>query len=119
MGWKSNTADWYEIFDIVILYSKWEGLSLTILEAMSMKKPIIASDIKGNNELVNEGVNGYLIKVGDHKNLTKKVLSLSKDLLTQKKFGAESYKIFLENYTLDRFVEPYKELYQKLIKKKL
>ena len=119
MGWKSNTADWYEIFDIVILYSKWEGLSLTILEAMSMKKPIIASDIKGNNELVNEGINGYLIKVGDHKNLTKKVLSLSKDLLTQKKFGAESYKIFLEDYTLDRFVESYKELYQKLIKKKL
>jgi len=119
MGWKSNVAEWYELFNIVILYSKWEGLSLTILEAMSMKKPIIASDIKGNNELVFEGKNGYLIQINNHQDLTKKIISLSKDTQKQKKFGDESYKIFLKYYTLDRFVESYEELYQKLIKKKL
>ncbi|TSA23971.1 glycosyltransferase family 1 protein [bacterium] len=119
MGWKSNVADWYELFDIMVLYSKWEGLSLTILEAMSMKKPIIASDIKGNNELVYEGKNGYLIKINDHQDLTKKIISLSKDTQLQIMFGAESYKIFLENYTIERFVDSYIELYQKLIKKKL
>ncbi len=119
IGWKSNVAEWYELFDIVILYSKWEGLSLTLLEAMSMKKPVIASDIKGNNELIVDGENGYLIKIGEHKDLTKKILSLSKDTLTQNKFGAAGYKIFLEYFTLDRFVESYIDLYQKLIKKKL
>ncbi len=119
VGWKSNVPDWYELFDIVVLYSKWEGLSLTILEAMSMKKPVIASDIKGNNELIIDGENGYLVKIDDHKDLTKKILSLSKDSLKQKKFGEAGYKIFLENYTIDRFVGSYKELYQKLIKKKL
>ncbi|MCD6329730.1 MAG: glycosyltransferase family 4 protein [Candidatus Cloacimonetes bacterium] len=119
IGWKSNVEDWYDLFDIVVLYSKWEGLSLTILEAMSMKKPLIASDIKGNNELIIDGQNGYLIKIDDHKDLTKKIHTLSKDTLTQNKFGAESYKIFLENYTLDRFAGSYKVLYQKLIKKKL
>jgi glycosyltransferase involved in cell wall biosynthesis len=119
IGWKSDVAKWYELFNIVILYSKWEGLSLTILEAMSMKKSVIASDIKGNNELIIDGENGYLVKIGEHKDLTKKVLSLSKDTLTQNKFGAVGYKKFLEYYTLDRFVESYKDLYQKLIKKKL
>lgn len=119
IGWKSDVAEWYELFDIVILYSKWEGLSLTIIEAMSMKKPVIASDIKGNNELIADGENGYLVKIGAHKELTKKILSLSKDTRTQNKFGAVGYKKFLEYYTLDRFVESYKDLYQKLIKKKL
>ncbi len=119
VGWKSNVAEWYDLFDIVMLYSRWEGLSLTILEAMSMKKPLIVSNVKGNNELVQEKKNGYLVEVGDHQDLTKKIISLSKDPQTQKKFGAESYKIFLEYYTLDRFVESYEELYQKLIKKKL
>ncbi len=119
IGWKSNVAEWYELFDIVILYSKWEGLSLTILEAMSMKKPVIASDIKGNNELIADGKNGYLVKIGAHKELTKKILSLSKDTRTQNNFGAVGYKKFLEYYTLDRFVESYKDLYQKLIKNKL
>lgn len=119
VGWKSNVAEWYDLFDIVMLYSRWEGLSLTILEAMSMKKPLIVSNVKGNNELVQEKKNGYLVEVGDHQDLTKKIISLSKDPQTQKKFGAESYKIFLEYYTLDRFVESYEELYKKLIKKKL
>jgi len=119
VGWKSNIAEWYDLFDIVMLYSRWEGLSLTILEAMSMKKPLIVSNVKGNNELVQRKKNGYLVEVGDHQDLTKKIISLSKDPQTRKKFGAESYKIFLEYYTLDRFVESYEELYQKLIKKKL
>ena len=119
MGWKSNVADWYELFDIVVLYSKWEGLSLTILEAMSMKKPLIVSNVKGNNELIVEGKNGYLIQINNHQDLTKKIISLSKDTQKQIMFGAESYKIFLEKYTIERFVDSYLELYQKLIKKKL
>jgi len=119
VGWKSNVAEWYDLFDIVMLYSKWEGLSLTILEAMSMRKPLIVSNVKGNNELIVDGQNGYLIEIGHHKDLTKKVLSLSKDTQKQKKFGEAGYKKFLENYTLDRFVGSYRELYQKLIKKKL
>jgi len=69
--------------------------------------------------LIVDGQNGYLIEIGHHKDLTKKVLSLSKDTQKQKKFGEAGYKKFLENYTLDRFVGSYRELYQKLIKKKL
>ena len=118
VGWQSNVEDWYDLFDIVILYSKWEGLSLTLLEAMSMKKPLIASNIKGNNELIIDGINGYLVDINNHQELTKKIISLSKDTLTQKKFGEAGYKIFLESYTLDTFVSSYEQLYQRLIEKK-
>lgn len=119
MGWKSNVSDWCSLFDIVVLYSKWEGLSLTILEAMSMKKPIIASNIKGNNELVFHGKNGYLVEIDDHEDLTKKIISLSKDSLKQKKFGEESYKLFFDQYTLEKFCNSYVTLYKELMNKKL
>lgn len=117
MGWKSNVSDWYSLFDIVVLYSKWEGLSLTILEAMSMKKPIIASNIKGNNELVFHGKNGYLVEIDDHEDLTKKIISLSKDSLKQKKFGEESYKLFFDQYTLEKFCNSYVTLYKEIMNK--
>jgi len=119
VGWRENIADWYNLFDIVLLYSHWEGLSLTILEAMSMKKPLIVSKIKGNDEMVFEERNGYLVEIGDHQDLTKKIISLSKDSRKQKMFGAESYKIFLESFTIETFIERYKKEYNDLIKKKL
>lgn len=119
VGWQDDIAQWYDLFDIVLLYSKWEGLSLTILEAMSMKKPLIVSNIKGNKEMVFEERNGYLVEIDDHQDLTKKIISLSKDMRKQKIFGAESYKIFLESFTIDTFIERYMEEYNDLIKKKL
>ena len=89
-GWSLDKEKWLRQFDLFLLYSLWEGLPLSILEAMSYGLPIIASDIKGNRELVDNN-NGYLISPEVETDLLNLFLSLpdKREELVSK--GHESY----------------------------
>ena len=68
--------------DCIVLPSYREGLSRVLLEAASMEKPIVTTDVPGCREVVNHGKNGYLCKVKDAKDLAKqmeKMLQLTED----------------------------------------
>jgi len=118
-GWKSNVADWLAFFDVFVLYSLWEGLSLSILEAMSAGLPIIASDIKGNNELVKNGYNGFLVKIGNKDSFVKNILWISTHDRERDEMGKNSLKLVREKFALNRFIESYKNLYINLYQSKL
>jgi len=67
-------------YDCIVLPSYREGLSRVLLEAASMAKPIIATNVPGCKEVVEDGVNGYLCKVKDAESLAeqmKKMMDLS------------------------------------------
>jgi glycosyltransferase involved in cell wall biosynthesis len=72
----SNAEDYYPLIDAFIFPSLWEGLSITLIEAMASGRSIIASDIPSNRELINDGKNGLLFSLGDVTGLTEKILSL-------------------------------------------
>jgi len=110
-GWTTNVRDWLSLFDIYVLYSRWEGLSLSILEAMSAGLPIIASDINGNNELVVDGYNGYLIKIGDKTLLTQKILWLSTHDQIRNEMGKKSLILVKKKFSLKKFSDSYNNLY--------
>lgn len=52
--------------DVFVLNSRYEGLSHTLLEAMGLGVPVVATDIPGNREVVDDDENGRLVPVGDH-----------------------------------------------------
>ncbi|MEA1973580.1 MAG: glycosyltransferase family 4 protein, partial [Candidatus Cloacimonadota bacterium] len=62
VGWQNNIKKFLSYFDALVLFSKFEGLSISILEGMAAGLPIIASNVKGNNELVDNS-NGFLIDI--------------------------------------------------------
>lgn len=51
--------------DIVVSASRQEGVSRSLIEAMACAKPIVATDIRGHRELIAEGINGYIVPLGD------------------------------------------------------
>ncbi|MEA2103246.1 MAG: glycosyltransferase family 4 protein [Candidatus Cloacimonadota bacterium] len=118
-GWQSNIPEWNKLFDVYILYSLWEGLSLSVIEALSLAKPVILSNIKGNNELVDEGKNGFLADVKRGKDLEEKILLLTRDKTLIEEMGKESKIKFQKRFTVKRFVENYRKQYKKLIQEKL
>jgi glycosyltransferase involved in cell wall biosynthesis len=59
-GFKDNVFEYYKLFDFIILPSVSEGCSYNIIEAMSLGLPVIASDVGGNNELIQNNINGIL-----------------------------------------------------------
>jgi glycosyltransferase involved in cell wall biosynthesis len=59
-GWLRDPMAMYPAIDVLLLPSLWEGLSMTLIEAMAFGKPLVASNIKGNRECVRDGFNGFL-----------------------------------------------------------
>lgn len=117
-GWSLDKDKWLGMFDIFLLFSWWEGLPLSILEAMSYGLPVIASNIKGNRELVDQS-NGYLINPQDNSHLLNLFLRLP-DLRAELVLkGHESYNKVVQNYSLDYFNDRYRTLYREINKKEI
>lgn len=113
-GWQKDPTEWLQKFDVFLLYSKWEGLPLSILEAMSYGLPIVASDIKGNNELVSDA-NGILVSINDIDSLTAILLSLPSKKEEFIEWGENSRKLIKEKFNLTKFERNYKKVYDQEI----
>ena len=64
-GQVENISIWYRMADACVSSSRSEGLQFNIMEAMHLGLPVIASDVKGDADLIEDGVNGLLYPYGD------------------------------------------------------
>lgn len=101
----------YQYADIFVLTSLSEGMPSVILEAMGCGLPVIASDVGGNNEIVHDGVNGYLIQGDDTARIAEKLALLINDNERRKTMGAKSRQMAL-SYDWKIIMQQYEELYQ-------
>lgn len=62
---KEEALGWCKVADVFVLNSSYEGLPHTLIEAMAVGTPVVATDIPGNREVVTHGVDGFLVPVGN------------------------------------------------------
>lgn len=93
--------------------SLWEGLSVSVLEAMALKKAVVASNIDANKELIDHGVNGFLCQVASSSEFIDNIKTLLQDEKMRKEFGEEGYKKVIEKYDLSVAIKRYEEVYEK------
>lgn len=101
--------------DVMVLPSLREGFPMSVLEAMAMGKPVVASNIEGVDESVLAGENGLLVPVGDSGALAGAISSLLKDRALAVEMGRRGRKIALEKFSLDKMVKAHEELYDGLL----
>ena len=71
--------EWYQVADLVVIPSIMEAVSLAAIEAMACGTPVLSTAVGGMPELINDGVNGYLVVSKDSDALASKILSISID----------------------------------------
>ncbi|WP_252503974.1 glycosyltransferase family 4 protein [Sporosarcina sp. Marseille-Q4943] len=98
LGMREDIPELLCAADLFVLPSYREGLPRSIIEAMAMGKPIVATDIRGCREEVFPDVNGYLCKAKDSNSLANAILKIMKDESNLKRFGENSRKLFLEEF---------------------
>lgn len=76
--------------DVFVLNTRYEGLSHTILEAMDVGLPIVATAVGGNMELVDDGVNGFLVEVDNREQIVSAVQKLLSDETLREEFISRS-----------------------------
>ncbi len=111
LGHSDSVQDEIDKVDCVVLPSYREGLSRVLLEASSMSKPIITTDVTGCRDIVDNGVNGYLVEVKNSVELAKamkKMLNLSNIELIY--MGRNGRKKVIENFSEEIVVNKYLSL---------
>ena len=93
--------------DIYLLLSGMEGLGQTIIEALLMEKPVIATNTGGIPELIEDGKTGFLIETGDHEDLIKKINQVFAQPVKASNMGSEGKKIIKENFSWDKIAKKF------------
>jgi glycosyltransferase involved in cell wall biosynthesis len=113
-GARRDIPEILAITDIFILSTLWEGLPIVLLEAMASAKPVIASDICGNKEVVVNGETGILVPPIDPKSLAKAIIELARDPQKAKRLGQKGIARVKENFTLEKMIQQVTNLYEEL-----
>lgn len=102
--------------NIFLLLSDWEGLPLSVLEAMQCGLPVIASDVGGVNEAVKHSVNGYLIPPKDEGELIEKLTVLLTSPSLRLQMGEHSRLLYEQHFTFEQMHDKTFAYYEKIIK---
>lgn len=97
-GWFTDNTQVFPLLnqlDVYLQTSLWEGLPLALLEAMALKKPIVATNIIGNKDIVNNGINGYLFDNIEQLDTIFEQLSFAEN---REKLGKNAYKNCVEKF---------------------
>ena len=87
--------------DVYLLLSGMEGLGQTIIEAFLMEKPVIATNIGGIPELIEDGKTGFLIEAGNHDDLIKKINQVFDQPVVASNMGSKGKETMQENFNWD------------------
>jgi sugar transferase (PEP-CTERM/EpsH1 system associated) len=118
LGASENVPEIINALDIFVLPSLTEGMSNTILEAMSCSIPVVATRVGGNPELVQEGRTGLLFSPGDDAQLAAQIELLASSEELRRDYGAAARRRVLEDFSLDQMLDNYRALYRHLATRK-
>lgn len=110
--------NYYKLFDVHVLPSVTEGLSQTLLEAMAIGVPVIATAAAGNLDLITEQQNGLLFTDGDIKGLAAKINSIKQNPDQTKKMIKNARKTALEDFSIDNTITNYESFFKRLCNSK-
>lgn len=100
IGYRKDVENVYHTADIVVVPSRWqEPLGLINLEAGACRKPVVATRVGGIPEVIEEGVNGYLVEPGDVDRMADRVASLIADPTLRSRMGDAGRSLVEQNYT--------------------
>jgi glycosyltransferase involved in cell wall biosynthesis len=118
LGHRPDVLGLVKIFDVCVLASHRdysEGLSNSVAEYMGMSKPVVATAVGGNRELVTDGVSGFLSPPGKPEPLADKIIELLRKDDLRESMGRQGRKFFEENLTLERMVSETQRVYDRLL----
>jgi len=115
LGEVQNPMPFVELCDIGCLISHWEGFGNALVEYMLKKKPVIGTSVGGIKDIINDGVNGFLVPRKDSALLAEKIIYLIENPGRAKDMGEQGYQKAIREYDMDRWVNRIIEVYESVL----
>ncbi|MBW1796222.1 MAG: glycosyltransferase [Deltaproteobacteria bacterium] len=114
IGNRTDVPGLLRALDVFVLPSRNEGISNTILEAMATAVPVVATNVGGNPELVEDGTTGFLVEPGDFQSMASAFSRYfeNPDLRTQ--HGRAGREKVIREFTIEKMVKSYEEVYERV-----
>lgn len=114
LGYRNDIPTLIQAADAVLLVSQQEGLPRSIMEAMCLNTPVIGSNIRGTQDLLENGC-GLLVELGDTDTLAKAMIQVVKDPDSLAAMAAKA-QVEMASYDLKKIIQQYSDIYQLALK---
>jgi glycosyltransferase involved in cell wall biosynthesis len=111
----NKLVEYYNMADITIVPSLYEALPFVAIEALATKTPVIASNVGGIPEVVEDGESGFLVPPKKAEAIRKKINKLLSDSSLRKKFGQRGRRTVEKKFTVDRMADKTEEMLTRLL----
>ena len=115
LGQRADIADVLGAADVFVLSSRWEGNPLSVMEAMSAGRAVLATSVGAIPELVRHGRDGLLVEAGDAAGMADAMCLLQAQPAVLRKMGNSGRERALARFDLPAMVRAYTELYEQLL----
>lgn len=111
LGSRKDIESVYMACDVFCLPSFYEGLPLSILEAMASKRPVIATNVSGIKEVVIHGKNGILVPSNNSDQLAEEIMRLIENEDERLRLAEDAYKNVISEYDIKTWINKYERLF--------
>ena len=115
LGYQEDVGRFYSAIDALLLPSANEGTPVSVIEALAAGRPAVATRVGGVPDVVREGVDGFLVEVGDAQGLADRLAELAADPERRARMGADGRARVIERYAVHRLVDDIDRLYRSLL----
>jgi glycosyltransferase involved in cell wall biosynthesis len=115
LGQRHDVHELYHLFDVSVLATEYEGMPNVVMEAMAAGRPVVATDVEGCRELIDDGVTGLLVARRDAHALAEAIGRLLDDKALAARLGRAGREHMRAQYSLKRLVERHETLYAALL----
>jgi glycosyltransferase involved in cell wall biosynthesis len=115
LGYQQDVAQFYGAIDAFLLPSVNEGTPVSVIESLAAQRPAVATRVGGTPDVIRDGVDGFLVDVGDADALSDRLAELAADPERRARMGAAGRERVLERYAVERLVDDIDGLYRSLL----
>jgi glycosyltransferase involved in cell wall biosynthesis len=118
LGISRNVCEEMLLSSVFVLSSRFEGMSLVLIEAMTCGVPVVSYACPcGPQDIISDGVDGYLVPVGDEKLLAERICRLIEDAELRKRMGAAAFERSKE-FSIEKIIPMWMDLFEELVRPK-
>jgi len=110
-----NVAEFLAIMDVFVRPSIIEGFGLGVVEAMMMRRPVVASDLSEFRQILDDGKAGLLVRPGDSASLKDALLKLLRDPAFARGLGMAGYEYAVKNFSAERVASDIENIYKEAV----
>ena len=115
VGYQSDVAGYYRLFDAFLLPSVNEGTPVSAIESLASGTPVVANRVGGVPDVVRDGVDGFLVEPGDVEAAADRLATLASDPALRTRLGESGRARVLARYSVSRLVDDVDRLYRSLL----